>query len=361
MIIKEIRIKNLRNIKNFHYTPNSRFNLIYGENGAGKTSILEAIYFLSHARTFRSTQTQTLINYDESEICVSAKVLDEKSPQIRSYGLSRDANGSSRARIDGEDVRKLSSLAEIMPVQLITPESMRMLSGGPAERRAFLDYLMFHVEPKFYPLWKKTKKILQNKLNLLKNKNKFSLKDELKAWNKELSIVGEQIYNLKKVHIEQFLPIFKSCLEEMSVLPVNVSYSKGWEEEASLEEALERNMQQELIRGSCLIGPQKNDLLLSFKGLPIDKIFSRGQLKAVVCGMSLAQASYIYIQKGVKPVFLLDDLPSELDMEAKIRVYNVLKSNDYQVFVTSVEKTSLTLPCLDGLYSVYSPHENVID
>ncbi len=138
MALNTLRIQQFRNIAEAHLEFRPGINLIYGENGSGKTSLLEAIYYLAHGRSFRSSKPEKLIRYEQPAFLLNAKV--EMAEQLLNLGLQREREGELRMRLNGEDLHRVSELAQLLPVQLITPESFRLLLGGAKRKTAVFRY-----------------------------------------------------------------------------------------------------------------------------------------------------------------------------------------------------------------------------
>lgn len=139
-------------VRNLHPVTLSlpRINILYGDNGSGKTSVLEAIHLLGLARSFRSARLQPVIQYEEAACTVFGQVMLANGI-ASNLGISRERQGEFTIRIDGQNARSAAQLAETLPLQLINPDSFRLLEGAPKIRRQFLDWGVFHVEPRFRP------------------------------------------------------------------------------------------------------------------------------------------------------------------------------------------------------------------
>lgn len=339
MRIKSLKVNDLRNIKHFCLNTDKVFNIIYGENGSGKTTVLEALHILSTGKSFRSSKPETIISYGKKQFSVFVSSVDHNLKE-RSFGIARQQSGEVNIKIDTVPSKRISDLALNVLVQVISPDSISLLVGGPSERRKYLDYIMFHVEPSYYKSWQEYKKILQQRNNLLKTYGYRVNPKQLEAWDKQFIDKALIVITLLQVQIESILSHIKIYIKKMINLDIDISYAQGFQGELNLS-ALEKLRSKELASGSSQIGPHKSDLLLTVQGQPADKLLSRGQSKLLVCALILAQASYVYKKTQKKPVFLLDDLPSELDENAREKVYQAIKSMDLQAFVTGIELNQL--------------------
>ena len=153
MTIDRLDIQSIRNISSARLEQLGQVNIFHGANGSGKTSVLEAVHMLCLGRSFRSRQMRSVIQDAADEATVFAAVRDEKSARLKKVGVSRSRTQAAQIRIDGEQIRSLASLAELLPVQLLNADSFDLIEGGPALRRQFLDWGVFHVEHCFLQHW----------------------------------------------------------------------------------------------------------------------------------------------------------------------------------------------------------------
>src|SRR6187397_759368 len=165
MALAELRIENLRCVESAALDFSPELNLIAGENGAGKTSILEAIFLLGRGRSFRTRTSERLIRYGQPRLTVFGRT-DDSPP--RSAGIEIAADGGTRARINGENASSLLELSGVLPVQAIDPEIHKLIEQGPERRRRWLDWLVFHVEPSFGPQWARYQRALKQRNAALK-------------------------------------------------------------------------------------------------------------------------------------------------------------------------------------------------
>ena len=353
MTINKLMVKDVRNIQSLTIIPSPFINILYGLNGSGKTSVLEAIHLLSLARSFRSSRLKPVIQKDKSKLTVFGQLLSENHSLIP-VGVSRDINDEFfQIRVAGESLRMTSELAQLLPLQLINPDTFRLLEGSPKVRRQFLDWGVFHVKQRdFLPIWKRAQKALKQRNSLLRHARMrgSSLEAELAPWDLELAKSADAIDRLRADYFEEFTPVFHQVLEELTDLSkIRLSYFRGWEKERSFHDVLRDNLTRDIQSGYTQSGPQRADIRVRVDGSNAIDTLSRGQQKLVVCAMKLAQGLLHTKTSGKKCVFLVDDLPSELDAVHRQALCKILQNMQSQVFITCVEREALTNCWLPGV------------
>ena len=333
MPIHRLDIAKLRNINQLRILPSPQVNLIVGANGSGKTSLLEAIYLLSYGRSFRSHKHKTYIQY-EQDACVLFAQLQDVDNDIFPIGLQRDREGRLEVRIRGQNVPSVVELAQNLPVQLINPDAFRLLEGSPKVRRQFIDWGTFHFDPHFISHWRDWQKVLKQRNSLLR-RGRIS-PNLLAAFDQELIRLGELVTQSRRRYIEALTPRFNDVLAQLlSSVSVSLGFFQGWDAQRSLAEALAYSCQSDIEIGHTKMGPQRADLRVKTPlGDALDSL-SRGQQKLVVSALKIAQGQLL-IERGRQLVFLVDDLPAELDQHHRERLCHMLASLGSQIFITSV-------------------------
>ncbi|RUO76219.1 DNA replication/repair protein RecF [Idiomarina seosinensis] len=335
--------ENFRNFDSFSFSPTEKINVIYGENGSGKTSLLEAIYLFGFGRSFRPGGFRPLIKEGKQGFTLFTETLGERGQtRLDRFGLSRNLAGHQELRINGSNAPRLADLAMNVPVQLFTPESVEIIVGGPGIRRQAMDWGVFHVEPSFFPLWSNYNKVLRHRNKLLKNsKGRRAIDDQY--WQRQLSGFGEQITQLRSDYVSELSKYLKQMTH--SFLPdvtLDVSLKSGWDSSKTLEDALQGSLASDLRYGHTTVGPHKADLAISADGLPAKERLSRGQQKVVVASLKLAQAEFFKDRMQKSCIIIVDDLTSELDVINQKKFCHLLEASGNQVFITTVSLTELS-------------------
>jgi DNA replication and repair protein RecF len=333
--LKRLVISGIRNIQSAQLDPSPAFNLIHGKNGSGKTSVLEAIYFLSLGRSFRSHQHKPLIG----DGCTEAVVYGETCDGV-TLGVSRTPRrgDSPLLKLNGSKVDTFAALTQELPLQLLNSDTFALMEGGPQERRAFLDWGVFHVKHQFLQAWRMAKRALINRNALLKRNASTA---EIAPWSHELGAHSEVVARLRQEYLEQLKAHFASGLgaelSERLGMPLSIEYFCGWDSGQDLHVLLSEHLEKERRYGHTLFGPHRADLLFTVNGKPCSEVLSRGQLKLSVSLLKISQAQLLRASTGRSSTFLVDDLPAELDRDNQAAICRHLAALEAQTFVTSIE------------------------
>ncbi|MDA3978002.1 DNA replication/repair protein RecF [Gallibacterium sp. AGMB14963] len=340
MALSQLNIQHFRNLKAVSLTLNSGFNFLIGHNGSGKTSLLEAIYFLGHGRSFKSSVIGRVIQYEQPAFTLFAKIEDQQSSW--SVGLQKTRQGESTIRINGEDGNKISDLAHLLPMQLITPEGLTLINGGPSYRRAFLDWGLFHLEPGFHQLWSMMNRLLKQRNAALQQVNDYA---QIKIWDQQLYQIALQISQWRQQYADALkAEINATCQLFLPEVEIDTQFYQGWAKESDYAEILETNFQRDQAIGYTMSGPQRADFKFKANGLPAEDILSRGQLKLLMCALRLAQGEHLMQQQQRRCIFLIDDFASELDPNKRALLAQRLKESQSQVIITAITPEQLQQP-----------------
>lgn len=346
MDIERLDITAIRNLSHVRLGELGSINVFHGENGSGKTSLLEAIHLLCLGRSFRSRQFRQVIQHEVDTATVFAAAKDPVSGAKHTLGVSRSRTAAAEIRMNNEPVGSLAELAAVFPLQLLNSESFQLVEGGPGQRRQFLDWGVFHVEHSFNSHWQKARKCIKHRNSLLRHgKIRAS---ELEPWDREIATYGELMDAQRKDYLCEFESVFAPMVERVAGLgQVRIDYRRGWDEEHGLEDVLRAQQDKDGQQGYTGYGPHRADLKLFVGDKPAANVLSRGQEKTLVCSLRLAQAELLRRIQGKSCVFLVDDLPAELDAGHRQRLCAELERLDAQVFVTCIEPKEV-----EGLWAV---------
>ena len=335
MQVTRLEIAGLRRFGNLTLVPGPELNLLTGHNGAGKTSVLEALHLLAYGRSFRGRVRDGLVRQGEVALEVFAEWV-EAGGRTRRAGL-RHSGQAWEGRLDGASVTHLGELCAALAVVTFEPGSHALVTGGSEGRRRLLDWGLFHVEPDFLPLWRRYARALKQRNALLKDRTAVR---QLDAWDHELAEAGEPLTEYRQRYLSLWLPRFRAVAAEF--LPAGggggLGFQPGWRhEEMSLADALLLARDRDLAAGHTTVGPHRADWRADYRDLPGREALSRGQAKLTALALLLSQAEQHAALRGDWPVVALDDLASELDRRHQRRVLEWLVATRAQVFVTGTE------------------------
>lgn len=346
MYLLQLHIERIRNLTTVVMSELQPLNVFYGQNGSGKTSILEAIHILATGRSFRTHLPKLYIQHQQKDAVIFAQSHQDK------MGMQKYLSGEQVIRVNGDNIATQGQLAKLLPVQHIDPQSSDVLEHGSKPRRQMLDWLMFHVEPLFYPTWQQYGRVLKQRNSLLKQYRTMSFA-QLESWNKLLVEYGEQIHLQRVAVVEEWQSYLQKELSYLLPdLKITMQYVAGFHAELGLWQDLLAHHDKDVERKTTEYGPHRADLRFKTPLGDADDVLSRGQKKMLMMALKLSQIAMLSAQNR-ETVVLLDDLTAELDVQAQQRLIARLIELGSQVFVTVLEP-SLIQQQLDELELKYA-------
>jgi DNA replication and repair protein RecF len=351
MSLAELRLEDVRCLRSAALTLHPRLNLITGANGSGKTSILEAIYLLGRGRSFRTRHTEQLIRHGESKLLVFGR-LSPAAPLAtvefggHAVGVSYHRKDGIEARIDGSAATSLAQLSAAFPVQVIDPGIHRLVEEGPLQRRRWLDWAVFHVEPNFVGHWQGYSRALRQRNAALKSEADPTL------WDRELVRLGELLTDSRARLLEALQPYWQAALTDLGAVPASLGFFAGWSREQSLADSLSAHLPTDRERGSTSYGPHRFDAVLRLENRPVRDVVSRGQQKVLGAAMALTMARYLAECTGQAPALLLDDPAAELDHPHTESLLGAVGKLGGQLVVTALRPEDTPLGAPDRVFHV---------
>ena len=340
MILKRIEISNLRNIESLSFDPTPGLNLISGENGVGKTALLEGLHLLVRGRSFRTTLTDSLIRRGESFVLLRSLVSGgDREVQL---AVLKESQKSIRMKFDNSQVKQLSQVAKAIPAQLLNPNIAELIFGPPRFRREWLDWGAFHQYPDFLGHIHQWRRSLDQRNAALRQRDV----NAVKVWSATVGEHGDRITELRTKYVNKIQEWFSECLAQLDpTLNIQLSISKGFSGKG-LEEDLNRNIEKDLQSGVTQIGPQRADVRLRLVDYPVagssttaSQVLSRGQGKIAACAMRVAE-SQLLNTLNKKTIFFIDDIDAELDESYSSKLVRILLRTGGQVFATTTTPLS---------------------
>ena len=333
MTLKALVVRDVRCIEHAELEIPSGLTLLWGDNGSGKTSLLEAMFLLGRGRSFRTRNTERLIRRGQDHLRVVGQVGGGVG-EVRTIGLEARASAVS-ARVAGQPVASLAELSQAFPVQVIEPGVHKLLEEGGHRRRRWMDWAAFHVEPQFVDTWSRYTRALKQRNAALRTSP-----DQAAVWDVELARTGELIAESRRGLLQQLQPYWEEAVSALTGLEVQLHYLRGWSADRSLTEALETSRVRDATRQLTHSGPHRADVSMRLSGRPAREVLSRGQQKLVAVAMTLAQLRLLQNLTGTTPTLLLDDPAAELDGQRLRLFIGEVKQLRAQLIVTSLTSES---------------------
>lgn len=356
MLLEALRLKHFRNLDFVEVEPSSRFNILAGDNGQGKTNFLEAIYLLSAVRSFRARKNAELIEFGRDRATLEARV--NRGGHERIVGIEISERGKD-VYLNDSPVQQLSDFFGTVNVVIFGPQDLSILKGSPGERRDFVDEAIFNGQPAYATELDHYEDVLKQRNSLLKEEEP----DEalLSVYDEQLVQYGADVVMRRLDFVENFRPVlgrvFREIFDEDFV--ASVEYDMKWADklqsprrapgsridvERVLADALEETSRRERERGYTLIGPHRDDLFATLNDKDISVYGSQGQHRAFILAMKIAVITYLKDRYHFAPILLLDDVSSELDRERNALLFEFLREKtDGQVFITTTHRDYIQL------------------
>jgi DNA replication and repair protein RecF len=337
LCLQQLQITHLRNISNAMLNFHPKVNLLQGENASGKTSLLEAIYLLSYGRSFRTHLPRRIIQNNQDQLILHAKLLSNHVEH--KLGLSKSLQQGSNIKIDGKEQTNIISNLRLMPIQLINTDSFSLLFSASKVRRAFIDWGMFHVKHDFLIAWNEFNKLLKQRNALLRQNADQS---NFKVWDPMLVKASIQLDAYRKAYCLDLEKIFQQYkLLHKDIEDINIVYKSGWNQDKSFEQCLNDNYETDVMKGYTVSGPHRADIDIRLNGKPAKDQLSRGQLKLLLATLYMAQSALLKKQANVDSILLIDDITAELDRARLKSFIHHLLDLDLQIFITMVDQPSI--------------------
>ena len=337
MHLTHLEVLGFRNVSRADVDLSSGINLLVGENGAGKTAILEAIYLLARGRSFRTTQSKQLIRHGDDELVVRAEV--DTGQMVHRLARGKSRGGETKAKIDGESAHKQSRFAELLPLQTLLPGIADLVLDGPSIRREFVDWGLFHVEHQYLEISRRYRKALGQRSAWLREGHDGTFDKD--PWAQDIAKQGALINHRRKGFVasldQQTRRIFAALGAELEVQLIY--HGAGDTEDAAAAMAqLAESYERDLRHGTTHIGPHRNDVDIAVNGTNAKNTVSRGQAKLIASAIVLAYCTELSQQSNVLPVLLLDDFGAELDSGHRERFFLELERIGCQVIATTTDE-----------------------
>ncbi|MBA3981476.1 MAG: DNA replication/repair protein RecF [Alcanivorax sp.] len=337
-MLQRLQLTAFRNYTHAEFQPGPGINLLTGDNGSGKSSLLEAIYLLGSGRSFRSSRMQRLVREGDQETVLYAEVLGDRA-EVHRLGMSRTRQAFSGLKLDGNNLKGLSELAHLLPVQVFHPGTVEVVEGPSSARRRFLDWGLFHVEQSFLQEWRGLNTALLQRNRLLRT---GAAAREISPWSQQVARASDRINQLRSGYLLALRPHLEGVLAHMGELPdVALTLYPGWAEDEDLLALLDADLARDRERGHTTRGAHRAELRMTTGAGPVRDVFSRGQLKTLGYALLLAQLNLLIKDRDGRCLILVDDLASELDQVHCAAVLEALRALKQQMIITALSREAL--------------------
>ena len=347
MRIAALELVDWRNFAHASLHTDARFVVLHGDNAQGKTNLLEAAWVLSTLRSFRESRQARLVRHGESLARVDGIVVGESGR--RRLTFERSSKGRT-IQVDGQRVGSLVDWFALLRAVLFCPEHSAIIRGGPVERRTFVDRAAFTMRPAHLDVVRAYLRALRHKAALLRGPGPPATAAMVRTWNAQLSVLGARLAVRRSEALADLSSPFEAAYRAIAgpqagvarLRMVGVGRAAPGERleqpivEQALADRLESSLAEERRQSRCMVGPHRDDLVIEIDGHPARSFASQGQARSLVLALKLAELESSR-RHGLSPLFLLDDLTSELDRGRMARLMDVLADLDNQVWVTTTD------------------------
>ena len=357
MILKSLSLLNYKNFDSKSFIFNEKINCIVGNNGIGKTNVLDAIYHLSFGKSYFNPVATQNIKHDEAFFVINGDYIKEEKTEKVAVSLKR---GQKKViKRNGKTYDKFSEHIGFLPLVIISPADRDLITEGSNTRRKFIDSVISQSDRGYLNHLINYNKILAQRNALLKY---FALnhtfnQDTLDVYNNQLTDYGTLIFNKRDAFLKEFIPIFKSRYEAISNgnEVVELVYSSDLFED-NLNSLLKTAINKDKALQYTSVGIHKDDLLFNIESHPIKKFGSQGQQKSFLIALKLAQFDFIKAQSGVNPILLLDDIFDKLDEQRVAQIIKLVDDENFgQLFIsdTHAERTENAVKQVHQSYEIF--------
>lgn len=335
MLLKSIRITNYKNIEDTKLILSENLNCFTGNNGSGKTNLLDALYYLSFTKSYFNTGDSNIIKHDNIFFVLKGDYLrNEKQEKIY---CGYEKNKKKIIKRNDKAYKRFSEHIGLLPVVMISPNDSILISGTGEERRKYIDSVISQYDKEYLYELIKYNKFLSQRNRLLKNyvTSSYFDKDTIDIYNEQLTISGTVIYEKRKSFILNLIPIFSEYYETISKKKeiVSLNYDSHLNNE-KFKDLLQHSIEKDKILGYTSKGIHRDDISLFINDLQLKKAGSQGQQKTFLIALKFAQFQYIKKMVGINPLLLLDDIFDKFDSERVTEIIKLTNSNFGQIFIT---------------------------
>lgn len=350
MELQHLRVRDFRNLASVDLAPGPRFNVISGQNGQGKTNLVEAVYVLGSVKAFRTQKNRELIRWGADRALLEGLAVrgdDERLARIEIAGDRKEVF------LGDYSVQRLSDFFGTLNVVVFTPDDLSLVKGAPSERRKFLDRAIFNLRATYAGDAVGYDKVLKQRNAMLKSETIDAVL--LEVYDEQLALSGGRVAAARQQFVASFAPRFAEAFSGVfGGLVAELRYDTPWwspvdggdkieQAQEALRAALARRRQDDIRRRQTSAGPHRDDLKVELEARSARTFASQGQQRALVLAMKIAEVQFFEAERGFRPILLLDDVSSELDRARNRFLFDYLREHDGQVFITTTHRDHIML------------------
>ncbi len=353
MWVEEIKIIGYKNLRGLSLGFSNKINCFVGENGSGKTNVIDAIYYSSMCKSLVSTTDNQNINFGEIFFLIDVLFRrDDSSPDA--IVCSYKKGGEKVVTSGGKRYERMSDHIGVVPIILISPYDSALINDAAEERRKFINVLIAQVERSYLQSLIRYNTLIGERNKMLKSPEMLAQTELMEVIDMQLCDEATKIHNRRKEFIEMLTPLVSDNYDKISGGKESITiHYKSELNDNTLSELLIKNHDRDRALGYTYSGIQRDDMVVKINDNPIKRFGSWGQQKSLLIALKLSEFDMIQERKGVKPILLLDDIFDKLDMNRVEALIGLVNSPKYgQIFITDSNKTRLTT-ILDKVSSNY--------
>ncbi len=350
MALRKISYQGFRNLVDTQLEFANDFNFIIGGNGAGKSNLLEAIFYVGLGSSFRIKEERSLIRSDEQFLRVNAET-------NRKEAIVYLDNNTKKLTLQGNDVNRLSDFVGWLGITILSIDDLWIIRGSPVKRRSFLNWVIAKFSPTYLSNLIEYRKILRQRNRVLQSAKENGDVNLLEIFDEQLIKFGNKIYKEREINLPELTKVIKTLSADFGLKNLNTHYQSTCTEMRLSHDVLQKMRQKEIAYGHTIVGPHRDDLMFSINGHPLKQFASEGEERATAISLKLAEAEILYHKTGKRPILLLDEAGAEFDQTKKEILLNFLEG---QVFYASTQ-----LPRIAHLkeknYSIFSVKRGIVE
>ena len=363
MILKRISILNYKNLEQVELDFSPKMNCFIGQNGMGKTNLLDAVYYLSFCKSATNPiDSQNMMHHQD--FFVIQGFYETESGDIEEIYCGMKRRQKKLFKRNKKEYTRLSDHIGFIPLVMVSPSDSELISGGSEERRRFMDVVISQYDKEYLEALIRYNKALQQRNTLLKNEQVFD-EELMEVWEEMMAASGEVVYRKRCAFIEEFIPIFQTFYSQISQNKEEVGLVyESHAQQGNLVQLLKESRQRDQIMGYSLKGIHKDDLLMQLGDYPIKKEGSQGQNKTYLIALKLAQFDFLRrTGSHTTPLLLLDDIFDKLDASRVEQIVKLVAGDKFgQIFITDTNRDHLDkiMQKIEGEYKVFSVEDGAI-